>query len=214
MEDNNLIEQQLKLSKKIIEFDDFKKLEFIAGIDVHYFDNGVIIGYAVFSYSQQRLIETKKCFLNKLPSIQQYKPEFFCFYEGPYIIEFLKNIKIPDILIINGHGVAHPRRMGLASYVGVVYNIATIGCANKLLYGSYDRNLLAKTAGSFVEIKDKENKVIGYALRTKQDQKEIIISSGTKVALKTAKDVVLKFCKFRIPEPLRLAHILAKSDKI
>lgn len=212
MEDNYLIKQQLKLSKKVVEFDDFKNLEFIAGIDAHYFENKVKVGYAVFSYSEQKLIETKTYIFNKPPNIQ-YKPEFFCFYEGPYIVEFLKGIKKPNLLIINGHGVAHPRKMGLASYVGVVCEIPTIGCANKILYGKYNKTLLNNTAGSFVEVKDENDKVIGYALRTKDNLKELIISIGNKISLDTAKKVVLKFCKFRIPEPLRLAHILARSNK-
>ncbi len=208
---DSLIKKQIELSKKIIEFDCFEKLEYVAGVDVHYFKDKIVVGYALVSYYDNQLVETRTEIFDKLKDLE-YKSGFFCFYEGPYIVRFLKKIKKPDVLLIDGHGVAHPRKMGLASYVGVVCDIPTIGCAKNLLYGNYEGPLVDPVRGSFVKVTNGK-KVIAYALRTKDNVKEIIISVGHRISLETAKEVVLKLCKLRIPQPLRIAHLLAKSFK-
>ncbi len=209
----NLVEAkrlQLELSKKVITKDVVKKINYVGGIDVHFKDQNVVLGYVVLLYPYGDIVGEKI----KVFSIKYnfpYIPEFLCFSEGPYIIEFLDKLDKPDVLILDGHGVAHPRRMGLASYVGVILDLPTIGCAKKLLYGKYLSKLGTKR-GSFTNIIDDETKeVIGYALRTKDNVKEVIISIGHKVSLNTAKDIVLNLSKYRIPQPIRLAHSIAKN---
>ena len=205
------IELQKQISKKVVVKDIIKKINYVGGIDVHYKDNEVILGYVVVSYPKGEVVEQKlKVFSYKFTF--PYIPEFLCFLEGPYIIEFLKGLdQRPDILILDGHGIAHPRRCGLASYVGVVSDIATIGCAKKILYGKYSLELGLKR-GSYVNIIDEiTTETIGYALRTKDNVKEVIVSVGHKISLDTAKNVVLTLSKYRILQPLRLAHSIAKN---
>jgi len=205
------IELQKQISKKVVVKDIIKKINYVGGIDVHYKDNEVILGYVVVSYPKGEVVEQKlKVFSYKFTF--PYIPEFLCFLEGPYIIEFLKGLdQRPDILILDGHGIAHPRRCGLASYVGVVSDIATIGCAKKILYGKYPSELGLKR-GSYVDIIDEiTTETIGYALRTKDNVKEVIVSVGHKISLDTAKNVVLTLSKYRILQPLRLAHSIAKN---
>ncbi|MCS7152205.1 MAG: endonuclease V [Endomicrobia bacterium] len=202
---------QVELSKKVIEEDRFEKLEIVSAADLHYGSDKVFLGYVEMKYPEMVLV---KKFMNILKprDVWEYKSEFLCFSEGVYIVNFISNLKQkPDVLILDGHGIAHPRKMGLASYVGVICDIATIGCAKKLLYGNYDRERLKPYRGSFTEIKDKRGKVIAVALRTKDNTKEVFVSAGHKISLNTAKEVVLKLSKYRIPEPLRLAHIIAKN---
>lgn len=205
------IQQQILLSKKVVTKDCFEKIDTVGGIDVHYFGDNVVVGYTIFSYSEIRLIYSTVDILHKKYNFD-YRPEFLCFSEGVYIIEFLSQHKqTPDVLILDGHGVAHPRKLGVASYVGVVLDIPTIGCAKSLLYGKYSRKNIKLSKGSFAEVKDENGDVIGIALRTKDNVKEIIISVGHKISLFTAKDIVLRLSVYRIPEPLRVAHILAKN---
>jgi deoxyribonuclease V len=207
---SDAIKLQKQISKKVVVKDIIKKINYVCGIDVHYKDNEVILGYIVVSYPKGEVVEQKlKIFPYRFTF--PYIPEFLCFLEGPYIIEFLKKLnQRPDILILDGHGIAHPRQCGLASYVGVVGDIATIGCAKKILYGKYSSELGLKR-GSYVNIIDEiTTETIGYALRTKDNVKEIIVSVGHKISLDTAKNVVLTLSKYRIPQPLRLAHSIAK----
>ncbi len=204
------IKIQKQLAKKVVTIDKLEKLSVVAGVDVHYNDEKVILGYAVVNYPEAKLANKIVKKYKKI-STWDYKPEFLCFLEGVYIVQFIKDLETkPDILILDGHGIAHPRKMGLASYVGVVCDIPTIGCAKNILYGSYDRNKLARFRGSCVEIKNEFNETIGYALRTKDNVKEIFVSPGHKVSLNTAKEIVLTLSKYRTPEPLRIAHQVAK----
>jgi deoxyribonuclease V len=210
------IELQKQISKKVVVKDIIKKIDYVGGVDVHYRDKEVILGYVVVSYPKGEIVEQKlKVFSYKFTF--PYIPEFLCFLEGPYIIEFLEELnQKPDVLILDGHGIAHPRRCGLASYIGVIAEVATIGCAKKILYGKYSSELGLKR-GSYVNIIDEiTTETIGYALRTKDNVKEIFVSVGHKISLDTAKNVVLTLSKYRIPQPLRLAHSIAKnlSNKI
>lgn len=204
------VEIQNQLAKKVIAEDRFQFVIHIGGIDVHYVYDSIILGYVVMKYPQLSLEHKTAKVFERIP-MYEYRPEFLCFSEGIYIVKFLKELKTkPDILILDGHGIAHPRKMGLASYVGVVCDLPTIGCAKNILYGSYDRNKLAKFRSSYVEIKNEFNETIGFALRTKDNVREIFVSVGHKVSLNTAKEIVLKISKYRIPEPLRIAHHIAK----
>jgi deoxyribonuclease V len=208
---SDAIELQKQISKKVVVKDIIKKINYVGGVDVHYKDKEVILGYVVVSYPKGEIVEQKlKNFPYKFAL--SYISEFLCFLEGPYIIEFLEELsQKPDILILDGHGIAHPRRCGLASYVGVLAEVATIGCAKKILYGKYSSELGLKR-GSYVDIIDEiTTETIDCALRTKDNVKEVIVSVGHKVSLDTAKNVVITLSKYRIPQPLRLAHSIAKN---
>lgn len=117
------------------------------------------------------------------------------------------NIK-PDILLIDGHGQAHPRLCGIAMHVGQELDIPSIGVGKKLLVGEF--SYPAPRRGAFESIIYK-SRVVGYALRTKDGVKPVFVSAGHKVSHAFALELTLGLCKYRIPEPIRLAHLNLKK---
>lgn len=201
---------QKELSKKISLKDEKITFSTVGGVDIHYFDKKVKIAYVECEYPNCKILR-KITSTFEFSNIFPYIPELFCFREGILIVKFLKKLdRLADILILDGHGIAHPRGLGLASYVGVILDITTLGCAKKLLCGSYDKNLLSGERGSRVEIKIGD-KVVGYAVRTQYKTKEIFISPGNKISFQRTLEIALATAKYKIPEPLRLAHLFAKN---
>jgi deoxyribonuclease V len=114
---------------------------------------------------------------------------------------------IPDLILVDGQGLAHPRRMGLASHLGLLLDIPAIGCAKSLLCGRHEPP--GAGAGCYSELIH-GGEVIGAALRTKEGTKPIYVSIGHKVDLPTAIYWVMQCCRgHKIPEPTRLAHLAA-----
>ncbi|MFW6123871.1 MAG: endonuclease V [Acidobacteriota bacterium] len=133
-----------------------------------------------------------------------YAPGFLSFREAPaYIKSFERLNTIPDVILIDGNGIAHPRKMGVASFIGVVLDIPTIGCAKSPFFPF---TLPDKKRGAYTWYRNKKNEEIGYCLRTQTDIKPIFVSPGNKIDFETSLHVVLKCSKFRIPEPIRYAH--------
>jgi deoxyribonuclease V len=137
-----------------------------------------------------------------------YVPGLLSFREAPLIIEAWKQLKTrPDIIIMDGQGIAHPRRFGIASHLGLLLDTPTIGCAKSRLTGTHD--IPAEKAGSFAYLTD-AGETIGAVLRTKGGVKPLFISIGHKIDLAASIDIVLKCCRgFRLPEPTRMAHMAA-----
>ncbi|MBM3708540.1 MAG: endonuclease V [Actinobacteria bacterium] len=124
---------QSKLAKKIILYDDFDIVKKIAGVDVKYIKNSnlIICAVLVFSFPDLALIEVK---IYKSRAVFPYIPGLLVFREGPIIEKCFKKIKnIPDLIIFDGHGYAHPKRLGIASHMGILLNLPSIGCAKKKL---------------------------------------------------------------------------------
>jgi deoxyribonuclease V len=118
---------------------------------------------------------------------------------------FQKLKSCPDIILVDGQGIAHPRKMGLASHLGLILDVPTIGCAKSHLFGDYSEP--AKEAESFSNLKSQEGEVIGAVLRTKTNVKPLFISIGHKIDLPSSINWVLQCCKgYRLPEPTRKAH--------
>jgi len=194
---------QSKLAKKIILYDDFDVVKKIAGVDVKYIKNSNLIMCAVlvFSFPDLALIEVKTC---KSRAVFPYIPGLLAFREGPIIEKCFKKIKnIPDLIIFDGHGYAHPRRLGIASHMGILLNLPAIGCAKKKLCGDYENNLKYRGEYSFLK---ENNEIIGAALVVKDNVKPAFVSQGNKISLDSAIKFILKVSKFKIPEPVRLAH--------
>ena len=139
-----------------------------------------------------------------------YIPGLFYFREGPVIIEALANVESePDLIIVHGHGLAHPKRCGMACSLGIVFDKPTIGCARKLLTG--DHRPVGETKGSCqpITIRSKE---VGFAYRSKDNVKPIFISPAYKCDPDQAKEIIVQNLRgFRLPEPLRLAHLFANK---
>ena len=188
-----------------VEFRDrIETLNNIGGCDVYYFGKYAyvcvcLIRISDFSVVEKVIIKQKVEF----PYISGY----FCFREGPLLLEALDRLNSkPDCLLVDGNGILHPRGMGLASFIGIFARIPTIGCAKTLLVGDYRRPSVFKGDFSYIKLK---RKVVGIALRTKNNVREIFVSVGWGVNILRAKDIVLGLSKYRIPEPIRLAHYFA-----
>lgn len=134
-----------------------------------------------------------------------YVPGYLAFREVPPLVKAWEMLEQkPDVLVVDGHGIAHPRRMGIASHFGVVTGQPGMGCAKKILYGNYAEP--GNEAGNFSAILDK-NETIGYALRTKKNCKPVYVSPGQYMDLESCKNLILNYMgKYRIPEPTRWAH--------
>ena len=199
----NAVEIQKKLAKKIILYDDINPVKKIAGVDVKFLKNlNLIIGAVlIFSFPDLKLIEVKTC---KSKTDFPYIPGLLVFREGPIIEKCFEKIKnIPDLVIYDGHGYAHPRRLGIASHMGMLLNLPSIGCAKKKLCGDYQQNLKHRGEYSFLKENDE---IIGAVLVTKDYIKPVFISQGHRISLSSAIKFTLVVSKFRIPEPIRLAH--------
>jgi len=205
---------QEKLSSKVSlkpSYSSLKQVKTIAGCDVSYRDNTAIATAILFSFPELEIIEKIK--IDKsAKEIFPYIPEYFSFREGPLLIECLKKLKnLPDVTIFDGHGIAHPRRMGIATYVGISLDISTIGCAKNLLYGNYEEPPPG-VKGAYNFLRDEYGEIIGIVLRTKEFVRPVFVSPGHKMDIEISGDIILACCKkYRIPEPLRIAHKIGIS---
>lgn len=190
-----LKKEQIELAKKIITRDEFSKIDTIAGVDQAFFNNKIISAIVVCDYKTIEVIEREYVIVD---AEFKYMPGLLCFREGPAIIEVFKKLKTkPDILLVEGHGIAHIRKLGLASYVGLMLDQPTIGVAKNLLHG--------KNVDKAIYIK---NEIRGYELKTREGSKPVYVSPGYNVSLKSSLEIV-KNClkeKHKLPEPLYLAH--------
>lgn len=184
-------------------------LKVIAATDVSYYSDSKT-GKAVivlWDYKKSEIIDYSTfCCEIKFP----YIPGLLSFRECPLIIEALKKLSLePELIITDGQGIAHPRRMGEATHLGLITEIPTIGCAKSKLYGIYEEPDSKKESYSILY--DFDGSPIGAVLRSKDNTKPIFISPGYMIDLDTSLKVILNLIgKFRIPEPLRMAHILSK----
>ena len=138
-----------------------------------------------------------------------YIPGLLSFREAPVVLRALQKLRRrPDLVILDAQGKAHPRRAGLASHVGVLSGLPCVGCAKSRLTGQHRQPGSAK--GSSTDLLDKDGQVIGRVLRTRRAVKCLYVSVGHLVDLDQASRIVLALaCRYRLPEPTRLAHLLA-----
>ncbi len=141
-----------------------------------------------------------------------YIPGLLSFRESPVCIAAVEKLqKEPDAFIIDGQGIAHPRRFGIAAHLGLFFDKPTIGCAKSRLTGSFEEP--AREKGAYCPLKDNQE-VIGAAVRTRSGVKPVFVSVGNKCMLKDAIEIILAWtAKYRVPEPTRLAHQLVSKLK-
>ena len=134
-----------------------------------------------------------------------YIPGLLSFREIPMLLDAWGPLaQKPDVLVVDGLGIAHPRRLGIASHLGLILGIPTIGCAKSVLVGSYEEPENKRGAYSYLT---HQGEVIGAAVRTKQNVKPVIVSPGHLITLEESVDLVLSATRtYRLPEPTRLAH--------
>ena len=198
---------QRRLAAQVSRSSQVTTPHFIAGVDISAANaQGMATGaVVVLEYPELRLVETKVA--QGRPNFP-YVPGLLSFREAPLILAACEKLKVtPDLILVDGQGIAHPRRFGLASHLGLFLDRPTIGCAKSLLCGSYEAPGLEP--GSYTEVIDR-GETIGAALRTKLGVKPVYVSIGHKVDLQTAIHWVMEFCRgYRLPEPARFAHLAA-----
>jgi deoxyribonuclease V len=199
----NVIKFQEQLAKKIVMKDDFdKEIEYVCGVDVSYKKDVAYCSAVIVKKNTLEVVEVVK---NKSIIKYPYIPGLFVLRESNPILHTLKLLKNPfQLLLIDGHGILHPRRCGLACYIGIVANKPTIGVAKSLLCGSLQSD-------SFVKYNDD---VLGYAIQEEGNpNKMIYVSTGHKISLLTSIQLVISLTKIGelIPEPLRIADIASKD---
>jgi deoxyribonuclease V len=142
-----------------------------------------------------------------------YIPGLLSFREAPVCLAAVEKIKYtPDVFIVDGQGLAHPRRLGLASHLGLFFDKPTIGCAKSRLIGTFNEPPPEK--GTHTPLKDKDE-IVGAVVRTRTNVEPLFVSVGNKCLLKDAIKVTLDCAtKYRIPEPTRLAHQIVSKQRL
>lgn len=201
---------QRRLSKQVSWTGEVIEPGFIAGVDIAVGRANEMAQAAVvvLSHPELRLVAIE---LVQGRLEFPYIPGLLSFRESPLILAACRKLSLtPDLIIVDGQGVAHPRRLGLASHLGLFLDIPTIGCAKSRLCGSH--SILGKESGNYTELVD-SGEVIGAALRTKTGVKPLYISTGHKISLENAIYWVMQCCNgYRLPEPTRLAHLAAGGN--
>lgn len=199
---------QAALATRVIVADGFGRIETVAGVDVAYDRQGdrATAAIAVVRAADLSVVETKT-----LDAVVRfpYIPGLLSFRELPAIAALLRQVAvIPDLLICDGQGIAHPRRFGLACHLGVMFDVPTIGCAKTLLLGADGEPGMARGDSAALT---HQGETVGCALRTRSGVRPVYVSPGHRVSVASACEWVLRLApRFRLPEPLRLADQAAR----
>lgn len=183
-----------------------KNLKLIAGVDACFTESAVFAAAALFSYPDLKHLEDA---VAKDRMRFPYIPGYLSFREGSAIIKALRKLKMrPDVVLFDGQGIAHSRGLGIASHVGVILDIPTVGCAKSRLVGEFDEPGLCK--GDFSPLLYK-GRAVGAVVRTRDGVRPLFVSPGHRVDLKTSIDVVMHAASlYRVPEPIRRADHLSR----
>lgn len=201
---------QASLASQVITENRFGRLQTIAGADIA-LDPKQNLGFGgMIVYEYPTLKEIERAFAI-LPLTFPYIPGLLAFREGPVLLKAFEKLKTkPDLIFFDGQGVAHPRRLGIASHMGLLLDLPTIGCAKSILVGRFEN--LEVTKGSQSPLIDKEE-IVGAALCSRNKVQPIFISVGHKIDLSTSVKITLTCLDgTRIPKPTREAD--AYVDKI
>ncbi len=186
----------------------------IAGADISFSRFSDLFKACVVVLSYPDLKEVDRSFYEMRVSFP-YVPGYLSFREVPALAEAYKKLRVqPDVVVMDGHGTAHPRRLGVATHLGLVLDTPTIGCAKSLLYGVGEHP--SEEAGSISYLRDRTNReVIGAFVRTKDKVKPIIVSPGHRITLPESIRIIQSLTRgYRIPEPTRRAHMLVNAFRL
>lgn len=206
---HNAVQLQKELRDKVIIKPLEREIKTIAGADISFnkYSPEIYAGIVVLKFPTLETIEEVGVVTTtEFP----YIPGLLSFRESPAVLDVWSKLKTePDAVMFDGQGIAHPRRIGIASHVGLMINRPTIGCAKSVLVGKFDEP--EKTRGSWSEMIDK-GEIVGAALRTKNNVQPVYISPGHLIDLQSAVDLALA-CDggYRIPEPTRRAHLFVNA---
>lgn len=183
----------------------------VGGVDVAYSkrDNTGFATVVIMKVPEMELLEKVRA---QAEVTFPFVPGLFFFREGPVITKALSRLKfVPDVFLFDGHGIDHPRRIGMAAHMGIMLDMPTIGCAKKLLIGKVDPlgNQVGDTAPIYLG-----NEEVGRAVRSRENVKPLYVSPGHKIDVDVSVKTVIDLLRgYRLPEPLRLAHIMVNKQR-
>jgi deoxyribonuclease V len=206
-------QEAIQLQKELRSRLDLTKLSSpirrVAGADVSFSRKSgriwagvVVLSFPELSRIEEKWVQDKVSF--------PYIPGLLSFRELPVLLKVIKRLKTdPELIICDGQGIAHPRGLGLASHLGLLVDMATIGCAKSRLVGEFSE--VEEQKGSSAPLWYKEQ-VVGAVVRTRRGVKPLFISPGNRITLDESVKIVLACCgKYRMPEPTRQAHLLVSG---
>ncbi|MGH8445616.1 MAG: deoxyribonuclease V [Solimonas sp.] len=198
---------QAELAAQVRLVDEWPALRLVAGLDVGFEEDGAVTRAAAVLLDADSL-ELRAEALVRRPTTMPYVPGLLSFRELPALMQALRELpRQADLVFIDGHGIAHPRRLGIAAHLGVASGLPTVGVAKSLLVGRHDEP--GPLRGARAELYHGAD-LIGTVLRSKDGVAPLIVSPGHRVSLAQAPELVLRFGRrYRLPEPTRLADRLA-----
>jgi deoxyribonuclease V len=200
---------QRELAGRVVTDRPLKRCELIAGADVSYarFSSTFYAGVVVVRVADGEVVERRGAVAE---SPFPYVPGLLSFREAPALLKAFAAVKtIPDAVMCDGQGLAHPRRLGIACHLGLWLEVPTFGCAKSHLCGDYDDPGPEAGASSPLQLSDD---VIGEVVRTKARTKPVFVSPGHKLDVASATRWVLASCRgYRVPEPTRQAHLFVNE---
>ena len=202
-------EIQNRLRTQVVRTDRFGTINTVAGVDIGLKKDTARASVVVLNFPELQVVDSV---VAESPVRFPYIPGLLSFREiPPLLIAFSQLQTEPDLVIVDGQGIAHPRRFGLASHLGLVLDKPTIGCAKSRLWGRYEEPNLEQGAYTYLTDKDE---VIGAAVRTRTNVRVVYVSIGHRISLDSARTWTLACCQgYRLPETTRHAHNAA-SGKI
>jgi deoxyribonuclease V len=204
----NLLKVQHMVAGRAIIRDDFKDIRFIAAADQAFLDNRIISGILIVDFGSLEITEHA---FSIQPVSFPYISTFLSFREGMAIVNAFGKLKTkPDLLLIDGAGINHPRGAGLATHIGVALDVPTIGITKNILCGEGAQASNVGEASPLVY----NDKTVGWLLKSSQKSKPIVVAPGHRVSLESSLSIV-KACLrgHKLPEPARLAHEYANMCK-
>ena len=200
---------QTEIAPRVIRRNDFEMPNSVAGVDVGFEDKGKTTRAAVVVMDADTL-EVVDQVLHREPTRFPYVPGLLSFREIPALLAAMEKLAVPpDLLLCDGQGIAHPRRLGIAAHLGVVTGLPAVGVGKSRLCGEFEEPGNAR--GDWSPLKD-GRETIGRVVRTRANVKPVFVSIGHRVGLATAMRIVLRFTtRYRLPEPIRAADRLSSS---
>ncbi len=203
---------QQRIADRVVRDDDFGEVACVAGVDVGFEDDGKVARAAValLAFPSLELLDWA---VAREPTRFPYVPGLLSFREIPVVRAALKKLRRrPDLVLVDGQGLAHPRRLGIACHLGLVTGLPTVGVAKSLLVGEHRTPAMRRGAWRPLVHRDE---IVGAALRTRQGVAPVYVSIGHRVSLESAVRFVLACASgYRLPETTRWAHRLASGPRI
>lgn len=209
-----LREEQLSIRDEVVIEDELEEYEVVGGVDVSYTDSTAYGSISIWDEEGEIDTLTIKTEIS-FPYISTY----LSFRELPVLVELMERLKEtdmeePDVLMVDGNGILHPFKIGLASHLGVELDMPTIGVAKSMLTGRMEKEVTHEDPLSKIYYTEDENELIGYAyLSSSRAKNPIYVSPGHRVTPETALEKVKMYCEYKIPQPVRKAHIQANKKR-